>query len=327
LVVAQGFNPTNRKIMKTSPRLQPLTLIALAAISFSVWSIKAAGAGAAGAAGASGAVVAPGANSIRTSVVAPATAPVTSSTTALNPVTTPVVPSAGAVTPFVAPANSTLPLSASEMNTQQQAAGNASRLNSSVTPTLNGAVNPAAENNPATAVSGGAAADGSMNSSAGNSNGLNLNGAANAGLNAQVTANGAMGGAAGSPPSSMNSVNEVSEINRTTHADREATLTRIDSTVQANQRSIAELRTAGRKLKDESRKQFDTAYDDVRTGERNLRKSLSDARKASPDEYGDARAVLAFDYQTYSDALVRAEAAAHAASNGSTGINLANVNR
>ena len=66
-----------------------------------------------------------------------------------------------------------------------------------------------------------------------------------------------------------------------------------------------------RDLRTDARARFDTAYQQVRVSEETLRRSLLDARRASPERTAEAQARLASDYEAYADAVAAAEATAH----------------
>ncbi len=118
------------------------------------------------------------------------------------------------------------------------------------------------------------------------------------------------GANANSITASLNSTATVAQINGAALQTRDGVVTQVNGQIQNADQALGGLRTTGRELKGDARKQFDAAYDDVRARERDLKRSLREANNAKDDTWADARSKLATDYDAYVQAMARAEAAA-----------------
>jgi hypothetical protein len=144
------------------------------------------------------------------------------------------------------------------------------------------------------------------------SNGIVVNGTAtnNTAIARQTPGLSVAGANSNSISASLNSADTVAQINGTALQTRDGVVTRVNGQIQNADQAMGNLRTTGRELKGDARKQFDAAYDDVRARERDLKRSLREANNAKDETWMDARSKLASNYDAYVQAMARAEAAA-----------------
>lgn len=89
---------------------------------------------------------------------------------------------------------------------------------------------------------------------------------------------------------------------------REAVLSAVNARLDANERAVDRMERSARRLEGDVRTRANSALEDVRAKEKNLRNSLKEVRKASSAELTQARERLAADYEAYSQSIATAEA-------------------
>lgn len=91
-------------------------------------------------------------------------------------------------------------------------------------------------------------------------------------------------------------------------ADRGGFLDAFDLRIERSDRELNQLRQTSRQLKGDLRAAYLAADDDMKARHKALKRSLREARLATPEAWAKARTTLAADYEAYSVALVRMEA-------------------
>lgn len=99
----------------------------------------------------------------------------------------------------------------------------------------------------------------------------------------------------------------AADIRASTLETRNELGTQLDENVAAGERAMEAARIQAKSLQGAARAQFKAAADDVRTAQRRLNQSLKKAQKASADEWDQARAALAADYEAYTHAVTQAQ--------------------
>ncbi|MGH8017847.1 MAG: hypothetical protein ACREIA_06075 [Opitutaceae bacterium] len=115
---------------------------------------------------------------------------------------------------------------------------------------------------------------------------------------------------AGALTASLNREPMTKEIRAAEHAEASTVTGQIEGRLEASASGLDELETQGERLRGAERKAFKRALAQAHDEERALRKSLKNARKASAEEWTEARAELAKAYDAYAVAVAEAEVAA-----------------
>jgi hypothetical protein len=234
-----------------------------------------------------------------TNSVNPTLNPVNPSPNAVNPNLGAVNPPTGAVNPGTNPVNPTIPNS-SGVNAGAARSGAVSG-STSTADTIN------------SSLAGSAAAQGDVPSANINNRG------ANARANGQVLS-GQQGGMSGlatggelsaEAASVLSPADAMRDIRSASQSSRDGLYSRINSRLENSGRITSSLESRGRDLKGDAKTEFKAAADDLRDREKALRRSLNEVRKASNDNWSEAQAQLASDYEAYAAAVARAQAAAN----------------
>jgi len=113
----------------------------------------------------------------------------------------------------------------------------------------------------------------------------------------------------GSPTVSVTGpASPVSEVLDTTTLTQQIRGLTVANRVEGTDRDLNEMRQTSRQLQGDARAAFLTADDDMKAKHKALKRSLREARAATPDNWAKARETLAADYEAYSVAHVRVEA-------------------
>lgn len=136
-------------------------------------------------------------------------------------------------------------------------------------------------------------------------------------VRARVNGPGAKGAAAGSIAATLDAGPTVRVIESRSIAAREELATEIDQRIDASSHAVASLKRQARSLDDEAQTEFDAAMKDVALREKQLKRSAKHVRKATSENWEEARSAVAADYSAYAQAVMRAEAAAGSAKAGS----------
>lgn len=106
---------------------------------------------------------------------------------------------------------------------------------------------------------------------------------------------------------------------------RSATLGEVERQLEAQKDQLKTSKKLGKDLDGDAKSNFKAAWDDLESREKDLKRSLKDARNASADRWESARSQLASNYQAYLGAVSRAQSSAmsslspNASMNGVTG--------
>ena len=102
---------------------------------------------------------------------------------------------------------------------------------------------------------------------------------------------------------------ETFTLRNTTIATRDRIFTDLESRMTSAENTLSSLDKTASEMSAEGRKQFKTASDDVKEKAKALKKSVQAARKAGGQEWNEARAQLASDYEAYAAALASIDTA------------------
>lgn len=91
------------------------------------------------------------------------------------------------------------------------------------------------------------------------------------------------------------------------YSSRAQVTSEIEQRIDTQKDALKILKTDGKRLQGQAQSDFNSAYDDLEARAKDLRRSLREARNASPDKWESARAELAANYQAYNAALARAQ--------------------
>ncbi|MEO6006298.1 MAG: hypothetical protein ABIZ04_23865 [Opitutus sp.] len=107
---------------------------------------------------------------------------------------------------------------------------------------------------------------------------------------------------------SLNSQATAAHIRNATTANREESFKEVETGIASAKRSLAGMRSANNAPDKAGRVQLKAAAEEVRSLEKTLRQSLSDARHATGNDVAAAQAKLAADYEAYLAAVARNQA-------------------
>lgn len=115
---------------------------------------------------------------------------------------------------------------------------------------------------------------------------------------------------AGGISAGLDSEQTLSALRESSIEQRDATLEAVHTRFDQSAAAAAQLRESGAQLQGDARARFKTAWKDVRSSERSLKRSLKAAQRADAEGWVEARERLATDYDAYAAAVSRAEVAA-----------------
>jgi len=142
------------------------------------------------------------------------------------------------------------------------------------------------------------------------------NGTMSSNANTNASANGQINGLAtgaelsGNAGAALSPAETVRDIRAASQSSRDTVVSQVNTRIENTGRVISDLNRQARNLSGDAKTQFKAAMDDLHDKERSLRHSVNDVRKASNDNWSDAQARLASDYEAYATAVARAQAAA-----------------
>ena len=93
---------------------------------------------------------------------------------------------------------------------------------------------------------------------------------------------------------------------------REDTIAEIKSRIKASDKDMSDLKVEAKENGPAAQAEFKAAAKDVAASEKELKRSMKAADKASADTWADSRTKLAADYEAYASAMAHAETAAAA---------------
>ena len=102
---------------------------------------------------------------------------------------------------------------------------------------------------------------------------------------------------------------------------RSATLDEVEHQLDAQKDQLKTTKKLGKDLDGDARSNFKAAWDDLESREKDLKRSLKDARNASSDRWESARSQLASNYQAYLGAVSRAQSSSMNTMNSSPSMN------
>lgn len=161
-------------------------------------------------------------------------------------------------------------------------------------------------------LAGSAAVQGDIPSSDVNRRSMEARANAGADIQSQTPINGlATGNNLSTSATSVLSPGEtVRDIRSANQSSRDALYSQVNGRLENAGRLVSDLDHRANELRGDAKTQFKAAAADIRDKERALKRSLNDVRKASNDNWSDAQARLAADYEAYATAIARAQAAA-----------------
>ena len=106
----------------------------------------------------------------------------------------------------------------------------------------------------------------------------------------------------------LNTAEVTGQIRQTDEDARVTMLSMIESRIEATGRSVDRWQRAVRRLEGDIRSRAEEAIGEVKAREKALRSSLREARRASVQEWSEARERVASDYEAYAQAVACAEA-------------------
>ena len=99
----------------------------------------------------------------------------------------------------------------------------------------------------------------------------------------------------------------VSSIQSGDYNSRAQVASDIEQRLDSQKDTLKSLKNEGKRLQGQARSDFNSAYDEVQAREKDLKRSLREARNASQDKWEGARSELAANYQAFTAALARAQ--------------------
>ena len=109
----------------------------------------------------------------------------------------------------------------------------------------------------------------------------------------------------------LNTAEITADIRNVSATTREALFRQIDLKIDTSTAALRAVRRNSVELRGEAHAAANESFKAVRFREQALRRSLKEARRASPDTAAAAQTKLAGDYQAYADAVVAAASTAH----------------
>lgn len=217
------------------------------------------------------------------------------STNPANPNLDPVNPNTGAINPGSNPVYPNVPDS-SGVNAGAARSGTLGLPPSSTSPAIESSISGSAE----------------TRSSETNSNGVNVGASGSVGATSPAPINLLPSGSQLSSQAAnmLQPGDTVREIREAQQSGRDTLYSQINSRLENSGRIISELENRGQQLSGDAKSEFKAASSALRDSEKALKRSLSDMRKASSDNWSEAQAQLASDYEAYAAAVARAQAAA-----------------
>ena len=170
----------------------------------------------------------------------------------------------------------------------------------------------AATHRSATSVTATGARDGGV--------GINGNAGTNAATGAQVNGATVGGAAAGEVGVALNTADTTTQIRQSGRETRDKLASSIDASIDIAQATGERLERSAKRLEAGAKARYQAAVDEVRVREKALKASLHDARKATAEEWTQAREKLAADYEAFTRAIANAEASVGSASASGSGV-------